>query len=229
VSGERGSGQGADAPLETRIDGARPLSADAIADLTAVCDTVERDRIGSLIIHVSGAPAPPSSPDLSIGLVSKWERVLRRVERLPAVTVGIAEGECAGTAFEALMATDYRIALLPIRLLLPVSDGATWPGMGLYRLVRQTGGAQGRRSVLFGAAIEIGDALRMQLIDEVAEDGTQALTLAALLAASVSGPEVAVRRQLMLEAPASSFEDALGVHLAACDRALRRASADSAR
>jgi isomerase DpgB len=219
--------QGADAPLETRIDGARPLSADVIADLAAVCDKVERDNIGSVVIHVSGAPVLPSSRDLTIGLVSNWERVLRRVERLPAVTVGIAEGECAGAAFEALLATDYRIALLPMRLLLPVSDGATWPGMGLYRLVRQAGGSQGRRSVLFGAALEVGDALRMQLIDEVAEDSAQALALAALLAASVSGPEVAIRRQLMLETPASSFEDALGVHLAACDRALRRASADA--
>jgi isomerase DpgB len=33
---------------------------------------------------------------------------------------------------------------------------------------------------------------------------------------------------LLLEAPATSFEDALGTHLAACDRTLRRWSAADA-
>jgi isomerase DpgB len=34
--------------------------------------------------------------------------------------------------------------------------------------------------------------------------------------------ELAVRRRLLLEAPSATFEDALGAHLAACDRLMRR-------
>ena len=65
----------------------------------------------------------------------------------------------------------------------------------------------------------------MHLIDELADDPASALAAAAGAAAAFPGAEMAIRRQLMLEAPTASFEDALGVHLAACDRALRHASA----
>ena len=49
------------------------------------------------------------------------------------------------------------------------------------------------------------------------------------MAAAVEGAELAIRRQLMLEAPTATFEDALGVHLAACDRSLRRLAVAVAR
>jgi isomerase DpgB len=62
----------------------------------------------------------------------------------------------------------------------------------------------------------------MGVIDEVADDTTAAIAKAMEMAAAVEGTELAIRRQLMLEAPTATFEDALGVHLAACDRSLRR-------
>jgi len=43
---------------------------------------------------------------------------------------------------------------------------------------------------------------------------------------AVDGRELSIRRRLLLEAASTSFEDALGAHLAACDRALRRAATD---
>jgi len=43
-----------------------------------------------------------------------------------------------------------------------------------------------------------------------------------------SGAELAIRRRLVAEAPATTLEDALGVHLAACDWALRRAATGAA-
>jgi isomerase DpgB len=42
-----------------------------------------------------------------------------------------------------------------------------------------------------------------------------------VVASAAPGAELAIRRQLMLEAMTTTFEDALGTHLAACDRALR--------
>jgi isomerase DpgB len=38
----------------------------------------------------------------------------------------------------------------------------------------------------------------------------------------IAGPELSVRRQLLNEATSSAYEDAIGAHLAACDRELRR-------
>ncbi|MER6996989.1 enoyl-CoA-hydratase DpgB [Streptomyces sp. NPDC000410] len=216
--------------LVLRIDGTQPLSAEAVAAVGAVCDSAEDgDSGGRLIVEVTGAPEGPWPSDLTVSLVSKWERVLRRLERLPATVIAVADGECGGLALDALLATDYRIATESVRLRLPVGDGATWPGMALYRLAHQGANAAAiRRAVLFGAPVEAGDALALQLIDEVTGDATSALAAAAEVASTFSGTELAIRRQLMFDASTTSFEEALGVHLAACDRALRRASSGAA-
>jgi isomerase DpgB len=216
--------------LVVRVDGRRPLSAGLVTALGAACDSAEdRGDRNTVILHVSGAPEEPPDGDVTVALVSKWERVLRRLERLPGATIAVASGECGGIALEALLATDYRIATASVRLLMPARARATWPGMVLYRLVRQAGAAAARQAVLFGVPIVAADAVAMRLIDELTVDTPGALAAAEELAEAIPGAELAIRRQLMQDAPAVSFEDALGAHLAACDRVLRRESAGTAR
>lgn len=212
--------------LILRIDGTRPLSPELLDALAAVCDDAEDggDR-NTLIVHVSGTPEYSLDKDLTVAMVRRWERGLRRMERLPAATIAVASGECGGHALEALLATDYRIATASVRLLVSVRARVTWPGMALHRLVQQAGAAAVRRTVLFGVPIEAGEALAMSLVDELTDDTASALTAAARMAGVFPGAELAIRRQLMLDAQTASFEDALGVHLAACDRVLRRVSA----
>jgi isomerase DpgB len=223
---EAADGRARPGDLVLRIDGRAPLSAESVAAIGAVCDSAEdRGDDSTVIVEVSGAPAQARAHDLTIAMVSKWERGLRRLERLPAATIAVAAGDCGGLALDALLATDYRIAATTVRLMMPVEAGATWPGMALYRLAHQAGGAAIRRAVLFGVPIGADDALALQLLDELADDAASALAAAAALSGAFWGPELAVRRQLMLDAPTVSFEDALGLHLAACDRELRRAPA----
>jgi isomerase DpgB len=205
------------ADLVIHVDGRQPPSAEAIADIDATCYAAEdRDEYGRVIVNVTGAPRRSWAGDLTLSLVNRWERMLRRLERLPVTTIGVASGDCGGIALDALLATDYRIATTSLRLRLPVEAGATWPGLALYRLVQQAGVAAVRRTVLLGAPIEARSALALNLIDELTDD------VAAALAAvpSVPGPEVAIRRQLMLDATVADFDNALGVHLAACERVL---------
>jgi len=203
-----------------RIDGARPLSAASVEELSGLCDRAEDLRgSGPVTVHVTGVPTADWSTELTVGLVSKWERAVRRFERLGRLTVAVASGDCAGTALDLLLAADVRIVAPGTRLLLSWVGGATWPGMTVYRLTQQAGAAGIRRAVLLGAPIEADRALALNLIDEVSED--PAATLAAL-AVPVDGREMAIRRQLIFEAGSTTFEDALGAHLAAVDRALRR-------
>lgn len=207
------------ADLEVWIDGRQPPLAEAIADVDAVCYAAEeREEYGRVIVHVTGAPQRSWAGDLTLARVSRWERVLRRLERLPATTIGIASGDCGGIALDTLLATDYRIAATSVRLLLPLEAGATWPGLALYRLVQQAGVAAVRRTVLLGAPVEAHDALALNLIDELTDDMSTALAAVPV----VSGPEVAIRRRLMLDATVVEFDEAFGAHLAACDRVLRR-------
>jgi len=213
--------------LTLRIDGARPVSAALVAEVEALCDRVE-DGAGRVVVQVSGAPADTAPEDRTIALVSKWERALRRFERLPAVTVAVASGECGGVALEVLLATDYRIGTASLRLRVAGPSRAAWPGMALFRMVRQVGFGTARRAALLGIPIPVADAVALRLVDERAADVPAALTAAARLAETVSGPELAIRRQLMDEASTVGFEEALGAHLAACDRALRLSAAETA-
>jgi isomerase DpgB len=213
--------------LILRVDGSRPLLADSLAELGAVCDAAEdAGAYAFVIVRVSGVPGPNWANDLPVALVSKWERGLRRLERVPAVTIAVAEEDCGGPALDALLAADYRIMPAGAKLIVPVVAGATWPGMALYRLARQAAGtASARRAVLFGTPIEAAAARAIGVIDEVAGNTTIAIEKAMEVAAVARGTELAIRRQLMQEALTTSYEDALGVHLAACDRALRRLAA----
>nr|WP_198537886.1 MULTISPECIES: enoyl-CoA-hydratase DpgB [Frankia] len=203
-----------------RIDGAQPLSAESVRRVAEVCDRVEDSGgTAALVAHVSGAPRGGVPEDLTVGLVTKWERALRRLERQSATTVAIASGDCGGTALDVLLATDVRLATPGTRLLVMTDGGATWPGMALYRLVQQVGTAAARRAVMFGAPIDAVEALRLGLLDELSDD-PEGVPVEAF-----PGRELAIRRQLMFDASTTSFEEALGAHLAAYDRALRRGAA----
>lgn len=211
-----------------RIDGGALVAA-SVAELAALCDRVEDGEAGRFVVlRVSGVPGPGWFRDLPVAQVSKWERGLRRLERLPILIIAVAEGDCGGAALDALLAADYRIMPAGARLVMPIVAGAIWPGMALYRIARQAAGATlARRAALFGTPIGAAEAQAMGIIDEVG-DVELALEKAMETAGAVPGAELAIRRQLVLEAPTTSFEDALGVHLAACDRALRRAAAGAA-
>jgi isomerase DpgB len=209
--------------LVLRLDGGRPLSAASVEELDAFCDRAEDQREpGPATVHVTGAPAAGWTVEVTVGLVSKWERVVRRFERLGRLTAAVASGDCAGTALDVLLAADVRIATPGTRLLLARAGGAPWPGMTVHRLTRQAGSAGIRRAVLLGVPIQTDRALALNLVDEVSADPMAALAKLAETAGAVDGKELAIRRQLVFEAGSTAFEDALGAHLAAADRALRR-------
>jgi isomerase DpgB len=209
--------------LVLRLDGSRPLSAASVEELADLCDRAEDHReAGPVTVHVTGVPFDGWATGLTVGLVSKWERVVRRFERLSRVTVAVASGDCAGTALDLLLAADVRIVAPGTRLLFSWAGGATWPGMTVYRLTQQAGAAGIRRAVLLGVPIEADRALALNLVDEVSEDLATTLAELAEAAGAMDGAETAIRRQLIFEAGSTTFEDALGAHLAAADRALRR-------
>ncbi|MFC6082150.1 enoyl-CoA-hydratase DpgB [Sphaerisporangium aureirubrum] len=215
--------------LVLRIDGTEPLSLAAVRAVEAVCARADAlGGVGVLPVMLSGAPAGSWTADADVALVTKWERAVRRLERLGMTTVATAEGDVGGLALDVLLTTDLRIVTPDTRLLVSVDGGATWPGMAAYRLTAQAGIAPVRRAVLFGHPIGAGEAQAMGLVHEVTDDPAKALVVATEAAAALSGRELAIRRQLMHEAAVTSFENALGAHLAACDRALRQTPARAA-
>ncbi len=213
-----------------RIDGTRPLSDDAIRVVQAASTEAEgKENPGIVVVYLSGAPREiDNDAGLDVGLVSRWERAVRRLERGYLPVVAVATGDCGGTALDVLLAADFRIATSSLRLLAVAGHGASWPGMAAFRLVQQAGVAAVRSALLFGTPVTAASALALRLVDEMTEDIPGAVEAASRRLAATAGPELAIRRQLMLDATWMSFEDALGPHLAACDRALRQAGGQAA-
>lgn len=212
-----------------RVDGAEPLSPELVARVEALSERAEQAPPGSIVVlHLTGADTDPQWPGATgVHLVNKWERALRRLERLTVATIAIAEGNCGGPAAEALLSTDYRLATPDLRLRIPARHGAVWPGMILHRLANQIGVARVRQMALFGADLTAEEVMRLSLVDGIVDDLDEAVTVARGVVGGAAGSELAIRRRLLLEATTNSFEEALGTHLAACDRALRK-SADAA-
>lgn len=205
------------------VDGGKPVSPESIAAVQDFCHRIEdRPGPGLAVIRVGGVPDAAWARDLSVGLVSKWERALRRLERAPLPTVVIASGDCSGIALDVLLTADVRIAVRGTRLIPVAHAHATWPGMVLYRLARHADVGPVRRAALLGTPLDAVAAAEAGLVDEVVDDPDGALDAVAALAVGLAGRELAIRRQLLLDAGHTRFEDALGSHLAACDRALRR-------
>jgi isomerase DpgB len=217
--------------LHLQLDVPYWSSLDVVSAISALCDRAEDGvAAGPVVLELAGPVPDPQTgagwgQEMNVTLVNKWERTVRRLERLAVPTIAVVSGECCGPALDLMLATDYRIGTPGVRLGLARSAGMLWPGMALHRLVQQAGVATARRMALFGRHLTAAEALELGLLDEVTEDGAGAARAVARHTRELAGIELAVRRSLLLEAVCSSHEEALGAHLSAVDRTLRQGRA----
>ncbi|MFD7863006.1 enoyl-CoA-hydratase DpgB [Streptomyces sp. NPDC059783] len=206
--------------LNIKVSAVAGLTSQLTTALGAICDQAE-EHPAVVMLQILGGDSTGPLPDVS--LLTKWEGVLRRLERLPAASFAVMRGRCAGVALDAALAADYRIAVPGTQLRTKVSSNDVWPGMALYRVGRLSQHSLARQAVLFGRPLGTDDALVAGLVDEVAE--VPAIdTAGRQLVEGLTGrwgPDLAIRRDLLRGAVAE-FEEALGGHVAACDRLLRR-------
>ncbi|WPB88467.1 enoyl-CoA-hydratase DpgB [Streptomyces malaysiensis] len=207
-----------------RLDSGRSLP-ELTAAVNEFCEEAENLSSGTVAV-LRVLPAPPRRRewpgDVSIQEVNRWERAVRRLERLDTVSITAAQGTCDGLVLDLLLAADFRIGTPDLKLKLPVNDGHFWPGMSVYRLVRHLGLARARRIVLWGTDIPLGEATDLGLVDQVSDDLTEGIHTAAVSRGRLSDRETRIRRLLLQEAASAEYDDALGAHIAACDRELRR-------
>jgi isomerase DpgB len=210
------------------IDTASTLTDTLIKGVEALCDHAEDNAGPATVVielHDGSGNAGHWPGDVGVALVNKWERALRRLERVPAKVIVTVHGACSGPALELLLTADYRIAAADLRLNPPTYHGQPWPGMALHRMVSQLGVAKARKLALFGTALDAQAAADLGIVDEVTDRADQlleAVDYAATLLSGLSGYELAIRRRLLLDATTTSYEESLGAHLAACDRMLRQ-------
>ena len=210
------------------VNGNAVLSAELVKQINDVCAQLAEDpgTTRTLLVHIDGSqPAAADDPwpsAVGIHLVNQWERALRKLERAPAPVLSIVTGTCRGPAFDVLLATDYRLGTSDACLEVVSVAGGSWPGMALYRMATKIGMTTARRMTVLGEPVLASEAIALGLLDEIPDDlRTRAGTLLDSFG-RMPGKEFAIRRQLLVETATASFEDAVGTHLAACDRAMRR-------
>jgi enoyl-CoA hydratase len=117
-------------------------------------------------------------------------QVFRAVELLDKPTIAAVNGWALGGGTELLLCTDLRIVAKSAMLGLPEINLGLFPGAGgSQRLLRQVSPCKARELMFLGERITAEEALRIGLVNAVAEDGealNDALAMAAKLAAKSS-------------------------------------------
>jgi enoyl-CoA hydratase/carnithine racemase len=138
------------------------------------------------------------------------------VEALSKPVVAALNGHALGAGLELATACDLRICAPAAKLGQPEINLALIPGGGgTQRLARLVGPAQAAKLVLTGEPVDATEALRIGLVDEVAED---ALARAVAIAAAIAGKDpaaVAAAKQALRAARDLPYREGLAkeVHL----------------
>ncbi len=165
--------------------------------------------------------APGDTPD--IHGFNRWEKVGRTLERLPALTIAVMQGEVAGGGLQLALACDIRVGAASSFYHFHDVRMGFIPGMGTFRLAKFVGLGRARRMALTGRRIAAAEAEQMGLIDHLSADDALAAKAEAALAefGHLNVHTVQLIRRLLDESFEFGWEDFLGHFLASQDRAIR--------
>lgn len=207
------------------IDMSKPPSMEVVQAIKSACNQAEDAKDSAvLLVHISGSDKADNTPlptPGNINMVNQWEKALRRLERVNAITVSVVKGQCNGIGMTLMLATDYRIIERDTKLGLVLENGGVMPGMTLYRLVNQIGMPWAKRMALLGEQLTSEKANALGLVDIVSDDCDSATAMFLESLVQIDTTDLSIRRRLLLDASSMSYEEAVGSHLAACDRYLR--------
>jgi enoyl-CoA hydratase len=127
--------------------------------------------------------------------VYRGQALLRRLERLPKVTVAAINGFALGGGLEIALACDLRVAAESARLGLPEVTVGVIPGWGgTQRLARLVGRGVAKDLVLTGRRIDAAEALALGVVNRVVPDPALLDTCRELAATVAGNSFVAVRQ-----------------------------------
>jgi isomerase DpgB len=189
----------------------------------ALSDFIRSQGSGLAVIDLRDAGTEHLPPSGGMSDVNGWERALHLIERSPAATVALFGRQVGGSALEVGLACDFRIAD-PDSQVMWHNVGAVWPSTSLFRLVQLIGPAPTIRLTMLGEPVPANAALVSGLVDVVTDNPEAEVKT---LRTAVAGlDDLRVVRQLIAEAAHTSYDEAVGAHLAACERYLRRRGVD---
>lgn len=148
-------------------------------DLEAALARLESDTEGRAVVLTGAGRAfvgggdiahmAALTPDEGERFVYRGQRLLRRLDRLPLVTIAAINGFALGGGLEIALACDLRLAAESAELGLPEVSVGLIPGWGgTQRLVRLVGRGIAKDLVLTGRRLSAAEALEVGLVNRVA-------------------------------------------------------------
>lgn len=140
------------------------------------------------------------------------QEVFHRMERMRKPVIAAIHGACVGMAFELALACDFRIATAECLVGLPEIHFGIVPDVGgTTRLVRAVGPVKAKELVMLGSLVPAGEAARLGLISQAADDQADldtrvdalAAELVALSPAALGHAKALVQQSAEIDARAS--------------------------
>jgi enoyl-CoA hydratase/carnithine racemase len=190
-----------------RPDARNAMSVEIAEACLSALDALEADRsVRTLILTGAGNAAFVSGADLKFLRSATAEQrahmdarmltLLCRIEALDLPVIAALNGAVVGGGMEVALAADLRIAEPHVSLIFKHAAMGVTPGWGgLGRLAACVGRSTAARLLLTALPLSAEDALRVQLIDEIAR-GQSALARALVLAQAVEQTSPATVRAL---------------------------------
>ena len=178
------------------------LSIATLRSLEASVDALRDDMPGALVIwggpriFAAGADITElAEPTTSHELIVAFRYAFEAIERLDCLTVAAITGAALGGGCELALACDLRVASTTARLGQPEILLGLIPGAGgTQRLTRTVGVGRSRDLILTGRSIEGPEALRIGLVDRLADPDRVFDEAVALAHELARGPRLAQLR-----------------------------------
>lgn len=221
-------------------DGDRGIASFSARNVADMCDQATTDELEELVDAIEDEPgshrallidlgdlredAYPAPVTLALDAYRRWEKIVGRLERLPVALLACIDGACDADCLGLALACDMRIATDRSSLSFPELRQGVLPGMGLFRLPKFVGLGVAKRMVLRSEPVEVAEAHRLGLVDQVCPGDTLAEARRSALAelGAVDGRVLRLGRRLLDESYAASYDDAIGHYLAAQSHCLTR-------
>lgn len=147
-------------------------------DLERALQVLEADRDGRVVVLTGSGRAfvgggdiahmAAIDPDEGERFVYRGQALLRRLERLPQVTIAAINGYALGGGFEIALACDLRVAADSAEVGLPEVSVGVIPGWGgTQRLARLAGRGIAKDLIFTGRRVGAGEALALGLVNRV--------------------------------------------------------------
>jgi enoyl-CoA hydratase/carnithine racemase len=170
------------------------IEADAGVSVVTIRSSVKAFCAGADLGAVGSFLQCPSPSQAMAEYARTVQRLLDRIEQLPAVTVCEIQGSAMGGGLELALAADFRLASSRAKFGLPEAALGLIPAAGgTQRLARLCGVEVARRMILTGRVLNADQALASGLVTEVYPEGEHAARVDAFVAALSKQPAAALR------------------------------------